>query len=196
MPNLYALEGFEDKTASAATLTPGACTGSIMEVFQDKNGGKEKVANMWMTDGGFAMAQIFPGPGYHHTVVAVPAAPITAADVAGDYAGIYFTSPVGSTTNDVADVMAVKLVLDANGIGKGQSYDDVATSTMGQGSVNIALQAGLSDGWLIGSIHDGAASGNIACAAAADVGDKDMLFCVGQHPNDNSRPFTVMAVSE
>ena len=166
-------------TDPSAAIEVSGCTDGHLPVYE--NG--RLTANMWLTDGG-AIVETFVSDGTQQALVAMRQRPVgSLADVAGDYAALF--------VGDNVEIGRVTIGTDGSGLAATLPDPAVAqTSTVGA-ALNLSLAPAIGDGWLVGQIENTA---NIACSALADAGQtrRAVMVCIGQDPNDPTKPLAVL----
>lgn len=125
---------------------------------------------------------------------------LNASDSDGDYAGMLFDDnmPDGSKINPVA-------LSCTSGTCTGNLVTDISTGATSADSVTVTLSGSINEiggdsanGFMTGTISDGAGTGNMICMVDPDAvnSGKKIVSCVGQSPGNTDDMFNVLFVSK
>ncbi len=193
IPTKYALAGpFTSLTGGAGVTGLSACANGQMNF----TGG-----SMWLTQQGGALVHSTNGvENEDQIIIAMPQSTLTTAALAGNYGGLGFDKNGGSGQK-VFPITGVATATDANTLTiVGTKVSDIETGavTSDQATVTLTALNSPSAGFMTGVVTQGALTGKMACMGAANVvsSGKNMMFCIGQSPNQNSKIFNILLVSK
>ena len=195
LPKKYALAGPYTVLTEQSMPAGSACSSGLMQLLD----GTTVSADMFLTSNGGAIVHTSPGSTDDSFIFGLPIQSVTAATVAGSYAGLLFDES-NADGSEISFVSASLAVSGSTLAGSGNVVSNIDTGATTAGSVTISLNAfdSPSQGFMTGTITEGSNSGLIACMANPNANNsgKNVISCVGQSPSTNDNMFNVLLVSK
>lgn len=125
----------------------------------------------------------------------------SAFDMDGNYAAIVLNKARDADTEYRTYGMDLKYTASGGGsaTATGYSVTDIPSSVIGDATVTFAFtDYNLpSDGFMQGTVNIGSGTGKITCSTTMNLHgtSKKVLYCIGQSPDDNTKQFSMFAVS-
>ncbi|MCB0326812.1 MAG: hypothetical protein KDD52_04250 [Bdellovibrionales bacterium] len=185
----FNLVDFSSTGNSPQSMPSVSCSNGFMEI----NDGMDHVADMWLTSEGGAIVATRDTmlDEKEQSILAIPQQDISISDLEGFFYGLVISDD---------NIQPVSVELNSQGEGSGQGYEDIETAELESGggvSLDFSVNSSLGDGWISGTLSGEGQERNIACSAAADMGQlsQTILFCVGQDIGDDANYFGALLVS-
>jgi hypothetical protein len=188
LPTRYAVQGYT--SVGAGTISGGTCSNGVMTI----TGGK-----MFLTSQGGALVKLTDAGSGSSGVFAMPQKTISAGTaLTGDYAGLLFNNQE-TGTNKVKPVKATVNTAGTSITVTGLTDPEAGTvdSTL-SGTVSIDTVDAPSAGFIKATVTSNSSTGKMACMADTNAvsTSKKIIFCVGQSPASNTKPFNILLVSK
>lgn len=194
LPNKYALQAFTS-LGSGTVGTLSTCSNGILNF----TGGA-----MWLTSQGGALVHATgSGPTNDQVIVAMPSSTISSTTgFAGSYAGLVFdkTATDGSGNRIFPVSVSMTSPSASTMTGTGTKMTDVEANTLSTDSATLTISSidSPQNGFMKGTISIGGSTGTMGCMAKANVVDsnKNMMFCIAQSPQNNTKMFNILLISK